>query len=292
MKKYAFMVSASGYYAPGLKALLHSINEFGKGIDIVAFVSPDVDDSKVIDWNEYHSGRELTWIISEGTNDKVEMVVDRFKKFAEIGKEYDAICILDADMYLTADVCLFFDIADAGFIVSGSNGMLIDFNSEYQKIAGVELGRSTWPYPQVHTTVPLFLSPKDLDWLKSVYDAWTPDGLDDFLLLNILGMLMNKHERMLVMPPYAFTGIHHWQMKPETAVFEKANLLLSGTEEQVYMVHGKWWDQKWLDGLWETMERYFQDEGMGARSKRKTQDAIYLLKSKFEYYLNGGKNDR
>jgi len=150
------------------------------------------------------------------------------------------------------------------------------------------LKKNSWPYPQVHTTVPLFLSRRDLDWLTATYKAWSPTTLDDFLLLNILGMRMNKYPRMLVMPPYTFTGIHHWQMKPETAVFEKAGLLLSGTEEQVYMVHGKWWDKKWLLGLWDTMERYLQTEDMGGRCERKTKRAIGLLKAKFDYYLNGG----
>ena len=98
---------------------------------------------------------------------------------------------------------------------------------------------------------------------------------------------MGKYHRMLTMPPYAFTGIHHWQMKPETAVFEKAGLLLSGTEEQVYMVHGKWWDEKWFDGLWIVMQHYLQVENMGRRCERKTKDAIELLKTKFNYYLNG-----
>lgn len=288
MKKYAFMVSASGHYIPGLKALLNSIEKFGKDINIVAYISPDVGSSKAIDWDAYSSDREVMVIISEGKNDKVEMVVDRFKKFAEAGKEYDAICILDADMFLTANVGLFFDIAAAGFIVAGSNGMIINFDEKYQKTAGVDLGRDEWPYPQVHTTVPLFLSPGDFDWLEATYNAWTPDGLDDFLLLNILGIKLNKYPRMLVMPPYIFTGIHHWQMKPEIAVFEKVGFLLSGTEEQIYMVHGKWWEKGWVEDLWPTMLRYFDAEDMGKMCKKKTEKAIDLLKSKFDYYLNGG----
>jgi len=117
---YAFLVSASNYYIPGLKALLNSIEEFGKNINIVVFISPDVDDSKAINWDAYSSDREVVLLRSKGENDKVEMIVDRFRRFAEVGKEYDAICLLDADMFLTANVDLFFDIAAAGFIVVGS----------------------------------------------------------------------------------------------------------------------------------------------------------------------------
>jgi len=52
-------------------------------------------------------------------------------------------------------------------------------------------------------------------------------------------------------------------------------------------VHGKWWDKGWTDGLWDTMERYFQAEDMGGKCERKTKRAIALLKAKFNYYLNG-----
>ncbi len=289
MNKYAFMVSASKHYLPGLKALLNSIEEHGGDADVVLYVTPNFDkEHPRLDLDVYSSDREIIWSVSEGVNSKVEMVVGRFKEFAERGKEYDAVCLLDADMFLTANVDLFFDLAAGGFIVAGSNGMIINFDKAYQKRAGIDLGVNDWPYAKVHTTVPLFLGPNDLDWFKLIYDKWTPEGLDDFLLMNVAGIFLQKYHRMIVMPPYAFTGIHHWQMKPETAVFEKAGILLSGTEEQVYIVHGQWWVKGWVDGLWETMQRYFDAEGISKRGIARTKKAIDLLQSKFNHYLNGG----
>jgi hypothetical protein len=93
---------------------------------------------------------------------------------------------------------------------------------------------------------------------------------------------------MICMPPYAFTGIHHWQMKPETGVIEKGDLLLSGTEEQIYMVHGKWWDQGWLQDLVPTMERYWHDEEIGFRGQGRTHNAINSLLGRFRNLLTEG----
>uniref|UniRef100_A0A6M3X4Q0 Glycosyltransferase n=1 Tax=viral metagenome TaxID=1070528 RepID=A0A6M3X4Q0_9ZZZZ len=290
MDNYAFMVSASKHYLPGLKALLSSIKKYGGNTAIELYVTPDIDEEVFKEDSELAldaSNREIVWSVSEGKDPKVEMIIDRFKVFAERGREYDAVCLLDADMFLTANVDLFFDLAKSGFIVAGSNGMIIDFDKTYQEKAGITLGVDNYPYSKVHTTVPLFLGKKDLDWFMYVYDAWIPGGLDDFLLLNIIGILLGKNQKMICMPPYVFTGIHHWQMKPETAVFEKAGLLLSGTEEQVYMVHGKWWEKGWVDDLWPTMLRYFDAEDMGKKCKKRSKKAIDLLKDRFEHYLKG-----
>ena len=288
MSKYAFMVSASRHYLPGLKALLNSIKEHGGDADVVIYVTPNVDGIRsALNLSAYCSNREIIWSISEGVNSKVEMVVGRFKEFAERGREYDAICLLDADMFLTANVDLFFDLAMSNFIVAGSNGMIINFDKEYQKRANIDLGVNNYPYAKVHTTVPLFLGSDDFDWFELIYEKWTTEGLDDFLLMNVAGISLRKNLRMIAMPPYTFTGIHHWQMKPETAVFEKAGLLLSGTEERVYMVHGQWWVKGWVDGLWETMQRYFVAEDIGKKGIEKTRKAIDLLQSKFDHYYKG-----
>ena len=93
---------------------------------------------------------------------------------------------------------------------------------------------------------------------------------------------MGKNKKMLCMPPYVFTGIHHWQMKPDTAVMKKGDALVSGTEETVYMVHGKWWWNGWLQDLEPTMLKFFKDEQVGNKGKNKTYNAIKILKQEFE----------
>jgi len=189
-------------------------------------------------------------------------------------------------MFITADPKIFFEIASKGFIVTASNGMIINFNSDYQKQYNIDLNCDDYPYAKIHTTVPIFISPSDLDWFQLLYDSPRVDSFDDFLFLNILGIKLNKPEKMLCMPPYMFTGIHHWMLKPETSVIKKGGLLLSGTEEQVYMVHGKWWDEPWISDLPRVMYRYLKDQDFGSKNIARVDDATKLLKEEFENYLN------
>jgi len=136
--------------------------------------------------------------------------------------------------------------------------------------------------------VPIFLDTRNLDWFDALYKSRRIDAWDDFLYLNLLGIQMGKYKKMICMPPYAFTGIHHWQMKPETAVMEKGELLLSGTEEQIYMIHGKWWDKGWLQDLVPTMERYWHDEEISFRGQGRTHNAINSLLRRFRNLLTEG----
>jgi hypothetical protein len=254
--RFAFIVAWTDNYLAGMTALRNSIALHMPEAEIVEHHGVSVEDT----------------------------AIRRFDIACRVGPEYDAVCLMDADMFLTGNCRLFFEIASAGFMVTGSNGMIIDFNGEYQKRYGVDLGVKTYPYPQVHTTAPIFLGRRDLDWFEALYSSRRIDHWDDFLYLNMLGISMGKTERMLCLPPYCFTGIHHWQMKPATAVFERAGLVLAGTEEQVYMVHGKWWDEAWLQDLMPTMKNYLRDEQIGDRGHSRVRDAIELMKRLFWKY--------
>lgn len=282
---YAFIVAASANYIPGLVAMFNSLKRLDNEHDVilVSFRLPEWFLQYV---HEYWFTVRV--IETEGENQTHQTAIERFRVACEIGPEYDAICLLDADMFLEANVDVFFLAGSKGLIVTGSNGMIINFNKAYQEQYELDLGRDEWPYPQIHTTVPIFLDTRNLDWFDALYKSRRVDSWDDFLYLNILGIKMDKYKKMICMPPYAFTGIHHWQMKPETAAMEKGDLLLSGTEEQIYMIHGKWWDEGWLQDLVPTMERYWHDEDISSRGQGRTHNAINSLLRRFRNLLNEG----
>ena len=282
---YAFIVAASANYIPGLVAMFNSLKRLDNEHDVilVSFRLPEWFLQYV---HEYWFTVRV--IETEGENQTHQTAIERFRVACEIGPEYDAICLLDADMFLEANVDVFFLAGSKGLIVTGSNGMIINFNKAYQEQYELDLGRDEWPYPQIHTTVPIFLDTRNLDWFDALYKSRRVDSWDDFLYLNILGIKMDKYKKMICMPPYAFTGIHHWQMKPETAAMEKGDLLLSGTEEQIYMIHGKWWDEGWLQDLVPTMERYWHDEDISSRGQGRTHNAINSLLRRFRNLLKEG----
>ncbi len=284
-ENYAFVVAASTNYIPGLVALFNSLKRLDNEHDVI-LISFRLPEEYLESLKAY--SYTIRVVESDGEHQTHATAIERFRVAVEMGHEYDSICLLDADMFLEANVDVFFLTASKGLIVTGSNGMIINFNKGYQDQYECYLEKDEWPYPQIHTSVPIFLDTRNLDWFDALYKSRRIDAWDDFLYLNLLGIKMGKYKKMICMPPYAFTGIHHWQMKPETAVMEKGDLLLSGTEEQVYMIHGKWWDEGWLQDLVPTMERYWHDEEISFRGQGKTHNAINSLLRRFRNLITEG----
>ena len=261
MGRFAFVVAYTDNYLKGVTALVNSIKKHAPHLGIIKYNGNSIEDT----------------------------AIRRFRIACDVVSDYDAICLMDADMFLTADPTLFFDVASKGFIVTGSNGMVIDFDKKHQEKYQCNLGMDHCVYSKVHTTAPIFLNAENIDWFKIFLENRKHDFWDDFLYLNMIGIKFGKQMKMICLPPYTFTGIHHWQMKPATALFRRGEMFLTGTEEQVYMIHGKWWDQGWLQDLMPTMERYLKDENIGEKGKWRTENAIKLIKEEFNKLIGGEK---
>lgn len=279
MNKFAFITAASENYLPALQAQVNSIRYWhGDRVDII-LLAHNLP-------MEFLDGlpEEVIKIYSTHPDQVQGTAIERFRIAVEYGADYEAICLLDADVFLEANCDRWFEVAKAGFIVTGSNGMIINFGKEHQDKYGVDLGTFDVPYAEVHSTVPIFLSPADLDWFDLLYNSKRIDSFDDFLFLNILGIKLGKDKRMICLPPFSFTGLHHWQVKPETAIMFKGGMLLSGTEEKVYTVHGKWFDETWRNDLWRVMGPYLKNQDMGEWCVQRTKDAIELGYKRFCFY--------
>lgn len=279
---YAFIVAASENYAPAIRAMFNSLEALGNKHKVI-FLSFRFRDIPEVSFPvEFMESPEKECQV-KGT------AIERFRVAYEVAPDYDAICLLDADMFFLRPVDLFFDIASKGFIVTGSNGMVIDYHTEFQQRYNLDMGSPSFVYMKLHTTAPIWINHENTDWFKALYNARRVDSWDDFLYLNLLGAHMGKDKKMLVMPPYSFTGIHHWQMKPATAMFEKGGIVMSGTEEEVWIIHGKWYDTAWINDLMPTMDRYLKDEHIGARGRFRTENAISLMKGLFDRFASQEK---
>ena len=281
--KTAYIVAASDNYRPGLIALLNSLRTYAPDahVMLLSFRLPD----EFLQQVEARGG--VTVIESPGTHQVEATAIERFRIAYEVAPNYDAICLMDCDMFLTASCDVFMRAASRGMIVTGSNGMVINFNRAHQDKYGVDLGSDEYVYPKVHCTAPIFVNHEHTDRFAELYNRRRVDSWDDFLFLNVLGILLRKDKWTITMPPYCFTGIHHFDVKPVTGAMSKGGLLLSGTEEQKYMCHGKFWDDAYNADLLRVMEGYYRDEQLGERQQRqgvKSRDAIL---EHFEHHRNG-----
>ena len=270
MGKYAFIVAASENYLLGMTAMLNSLKAVGSTHDVI-LLSHKLPDMPVTIQVETEVEHQV-----EGT------AIERFRFACDYIDRYDAICLLDADMFFLEPVDLYFDIASKGFIVTGSNGMIIDFHKGYQEQYSIDLGSESYPYFKTHTTVPIFINKENIHWFKQLYE--TRPGFaqwDDFLYLNILGIKLGMDKKMLCLPPYTFTGIHHWYLKPAIRVIRKGGKITSGTEQPIVAVHGKWWDEGWYKDLMLVMNRYCKD----AECVEGAEKSRILLMNAFEGFL-------
>ena len=258
--RYAYVIPASYDYIPGLAALLASIDKYTPDVDII-LVSYEIPKEFLVACDTLTLNIIDVPQKEKEPDQKLATIIERFRVTSEVMKNYDSICFIDADMFLLGDVSLFFDIAAKGFIVTAHNGGIIGFTKEHQRLGKADLGVDNYIYTKTHTAVPVFASAIDADWFQAVYSDYDRKALDDYTLLNLKGIQLEKFKRMISLPAYAFTGIHHWQMKPETGLITMGNLVLTGTEEQPYMTHGKWWDKGWIDSLMLVSEKYLIDFG-------------------------------
>lgn len=281
---YAFIVAASENYLFGITAMFNSLEDLNNKHDLF-LLSYNLPQSFLNSLSKYSFHIKI--IKSDNNHQITATAIDRFKLAYELMPDRKAICLLDADMFFLSSVDLFFDIASKGFVVTGSNGMMINFNIKYQKQYKIDLGSENYPYLKTHTTVPIFINQDNIHWFQELFvtrpgfDQW-----DDFLYLNILGIKLGIDKKMLCMPPYYFTGIHHWLLKPVIQVMQKGEYLVSGTEQPIYIVHGKWFDEGWYKDLSIVMDRYFENEDFGEKQKQESLKSRKILFDKFVKYLN------
>lgn len=279
------VVASSENYLPSLNALFNSIDYWKIDTDVVllSYKLPENYLKRIKDVFDFNIK-----IIQapEGEQTKVT-AIERFRVACEEGKNYEAILLLDADMFFMSNVDLYFQVASKGFIVCASNSMIISFNKGkdgYQDHYGVFLEEEKYPYPEIHTSVPIWLSPLDLDWFQALYDSRRTDSFDDFLLLNLLGIKMGKNKKMLTFPAYRCTNIHHTMLKPVIGIIRKGDLVLSGTEERMICAHGKLHDENYIKDLAMVMERFFKDEQLGERQRKQMLNSREVLLEEFMKY--------
>ena len=281
--------AASSNYLPGLNALLNSIDHWKIDTDVIllAYHLPEEYLKRIKEVFDFNIR-----IIQAPEGEQTRMTaIERFRIAYTEGVNYEAILLLDADFFFMTNVGLYFKVASKGFIVASRNGMIINFNEEYQKRYQVNLGAKEYPYPNIHTTIPIWLSPQDLDWFKRLYHSRRVDGFDDFLYLNILGIVMGKDKKTICLEPYSVSNIHHFSLKPVTGIIKKGKLLLNGLEGEMISMHGKWWDKGYYDDLAKVMEHYLKVEKLGEKQKRGTLESRKIILEEFMKYTYLGKLD-
>jgi hypothetical protein len=284
-KPYLAVIAASKGYMPGLAAFLNSfrVHHKGMGIKIIA-CDYDLTD----EFREKYAGDDLEYVkVSSHLGNIWATKIERFRVATE--QTGCVVGVFDADMFCCGSMLNFWRIAEAGMVVGGSNGSNIQFGSNWDESYKMEVP-NVWDYKTI-TSVPTFM---DIDthgevW-RSLYEHKVETNAGaDFNLVNIFLMKLNKMEYIVTIPSEQVTGVHHFQIKPDTRVILKGGKLLTNNGLELLCVHGRYWEGNWYENLMKPIPKHVARLGVRNRKSLAYQGALQsreILKQEFDKYCD------
>lgn len=292
--KYSFLVAADCKYLPELTALLNSLdfvgnkqdvhiigihlpNEFLEQLDKLGYnaIHHNVDDKEV---EENHG-------ISEVTCRK------RYWYAAEIGQDYQAMCVLDADMIFVRDPWQFFEIAEkTGFILGITKEQNKVYDDEHHKFNGEwMIPEGTWNDKDLCNS-PLFLDARV--WKSALEKSWFwfNDGFPetnmkcpDMDCMNIAFLEAGGHDRIIKLPGMQWLGTNEQHLKPYMrAVNRRDDKFWTENGLEIFNYHGHYYHEKWrktqLDNRHRCAEGYL---GCSFNTDNMAQGAMEMLYGHF-----------
>lgn len=257
--KYAFIVSACSKYLPELTAMLNSLDMIGNNhpVHIIGYNLPNEFVSQLTKLSYPAHLYEIPEAEAREFGGEGEILCrKRYWYAAEWGETlgYDAVCVLDADMFFIRPVDQYFKIASqCGFICgAGLEQKRIYGEEPNQKVGGVQLIPPTWNAKDI-ACAPLFFDPKK--WGDLFRRSWTifSEGFPttnfkapDMESYNLLILAGQHQDDVLLLSNYSLVGTNEKLLKPYTRMTVQGDKLL-WTEggEPIYIVHGQFYKARW-----------------------------------------------
>jgi len=256
--KFAYIVGATYGYTPELCAMLNSLDYVGNKED-VHVLAIELDDSfmaqseklgyKVI----WHIITEEQWQADHGRSEVV--CRKRYWYAAEIGKDYEAVCVLDADLIWVRNPVNFFEAAaKAGLVIGVSKEQNKVYNDPHHQFNG------EWIIPEGYynrvdlCNCPIFVDPKV--WGDAFRDSWNwfmtgfPDTnmkCPDMDCMNIALIKHGSADRTIVLAGVQWLGTNEQMLKPYIRVINDHDLIKTECGFPVYCFHGQYYKKKWRD---------------------------------------------
>jgi hypothetical protein len=259
MSKFAFIVGATYGYTPELVALLNSLDYVGNQADVhVLAIELETDlmlqaiqklTYKVI----FHDISEQEWQEGHGRSEIV--CRKRYWYAAEIGKDYDAVCVLDADLVFVRNPVHFFEVAEkTGLVVGVSKEQNKVYDDPHHQFNG------EWIIPEGYynrvdlCNCPTFVNPKI--WGEAFRKSWEwfvtgfPDTnmkCPDMDCMNIALLKYGSADRTIVLAGVQWLSTNEQAMKPYIRFIEDRGLIKTESGFPVYSFHGQFYIKKWRD---------------------------------------------
>jgi hypothetical protein len=255
MARYAFIVGADHKYTPELCANLNSLDFVGSKAD-VHVIGINLDGSFTEQFSKL-SYKAIHHKISEAEVKEARGISEitcrkRYWYAGELGKDYDAVCVLDADLIFNRDPHQFFEIAaKTGFIL----GPTKEQNKVYDEVHQETDGKWQWGIERGHwndkdmCNCPLFIDAKKYELaLKKSWDVFLNHGFKapDMDAMNLCFMEAAGTENLLTLPGLQWLGTNEQHLKPYIRVVSRRDeRLWTECGIPIYCYHGHYYHEKW-----------------------------------------------
>ena len=259
MNKYSFIVSACKKYIPELNALLNSLDYVGSKADVNLWYFDFPDDylKKIVeaDWCFTLMAHEITYEQARAFGgESEELCRKRYWYAGEVGKNYSAICVLDADMVFARDPYQFFVIAE-------KTGYLLGTHKEQNKVYNDphHLARGKWMYdPTFYNDKDLCNAPLFLDArlheraLKRSWEVFSDSfpyanaKCPDMDCMNLAFLEAGLHNKIIKLSNHSWLGTNESMLKPYTRICDRGEHgLWTENGQEIFSFHGQYYKSKW-----------------------------------------------
>ncbi len=311
MAKYALIIDSNRRYTPGLNALLNSLDRIGnehdvwvcsyrlptgykEAIDAAGFTYRvewrEAPDQLILKWGEgdvmmryrYSMPSKMCRYGCSPRRDRDEMVC-----------EYDAVCVLDADMWVEEDLTPWLDIAAQTDYVFGcgheQHRKYDDPNHSYPNGQGWIIETDHMWFNDL-CSVPLIAGKR---WYPSLLKSWEMYAQDqstrirsnDMDALNIALISDGAHPSMMPLPQQLWTGLHECMLKAHTRARMHEGRVCTEDGQRIKLVHGQYWNLTWRGDQVGNQSRMIDREFNGSASYHSRSEAsMQFLVDRFMHH--------
>ena len=239
MNRFAVVLTCTQGLIENVTAAFNGFELYGNEVD-VHLLSKDMDEGylnalpdnyKVVRWPEVQDESRNQY---KNKNAGWEVRFYRYKYIRTIKDQYDAVMLLDADVFVTGNFMEHFERAyTEGVLIMPDN----PWGSSVERATLDNIKGASSPPFHCH---PHFFDPKKYDWLMGqVYEAGMQEDYGDMATLYRT-LLRNDAVKNIIPIPndlYCFTGWHHDKIE-ESMVDNKLQLKYKG--EEMIVIHRRW----------------------------------------------------
>ena len=257
--KYCYIVCATNTYVPELVANLNSLDFVGNKQDVHVY-GIEIEQSVIEQFKKlsysviFNNVTEEEWTADKGRSETV--CRKRYYFAAQIGQDYDSVCVLDADLVWVRDPQLYFEIAaKTGLILGPCKEQSKTYGSDEVDHYYVD-GKWIWNVPigfyndKDMTNCPVFLDAKvwkealELSWNIFLNHGFRAPDMD---AMNLSFLQYGSYEKTILLAGIQWLGTNEQHLKPYIRAIENHGKIQTESGIPVYSYHGQFYHKRWRD---------------------------------------------